>query len=71
MITSRHCLLMSANETSILTMVYKAQLKSLDQEQCHAHLRCVPFGQKHTKPTASDFSLDKPVSNDDDANLDR
>ncbi|XP_065909526.1 uncharacterized protein [Dysidea avara] len=71
LITSRHSMLMTATETAILSMVYVGQLRSLDQEMCHAHMRCVPFGQKHTKSTPSDFSLDKPLCNDDDANLDR
>jgi len=64
-------MLMTATETAVLSMVYMGQLRSLDQEMCHAHMRCVPFGQKHTKSAPSDFSLDKPLCNDDDANLDR
>ena len=39
----RHHLLATCSECEILTKLYKKQLTSLDNEECHAHLRCVPF----------------------------
>ena len=39
----RHHLLATCSECEVLIKLYKKQLTSLDNEECHAHLRCVPF----------------------------
>lgn len=44
----------------MLTKLYKKQLISLDSEECHAHLRCVPFDLSLRLP--GDKSLDQFVS---------
>ena len=43
LITLRHHLITTCSECETLTKLYKNQLTSLDNEECHAHLRCVPF----------------------------
>ena len=39
----RQHLLVTCSECEVLTKLYKKQLTSLDNEECHTHLRCVPF----------------------------
>ena len=36
-------MIVTCSECEALTKLYKKQLTLLDNEECHAHLRCVPF----------------------------
>ena len=56
----RHHLLTTCSECETLTKLYKKQLTSLDNEECHAHLRCVPFDLSLRLP--GDKTLDQFVS---------
>lgn len=56
----RHHLLATCSECEVLTKLYKKQLTSLDNEECHAHLRCVPFDLSLRLP--GDKTLDQFVS---------
>lgn len=60
LVSLRHHLLATCSECEILTKLYKKQLTSLDNEECHAHLRCVPFDLSLRLP--GDKTLDQLVS---------
>ena len=60
LVSLRHHLLVTCSECEILTKLYKKQLTSLDNEKCHAHLRCVPFDLSLRLP--GDKTLDQFVS---------
>ena len=65
-------MILTCAETELLTRLYKQQLNSLDNEACHAHLRCVPFDLSLRLQT--DKSLDYFVTKSrstDDSRLDR
>lgn len=68
-------MILTCAETELLTHFYKQQLDALDNEACHAHLRCVPFDLSLRLP--ADKGLDyfvtksKEEGNGDNSRLDR
>ena len=55
LVSLRHHLLLACSESETLTRLYKQQLASLDLEECHAHLRCVPFDLSTRLPGNKDL----------------
>ena len=57
LISLRHHLLLTCAECQVLVTVYKTQLEQLDQEPCHAHLRCVPFDYNLRLPASKSLQF--------------
>ena len=55
LVSLRHHLLLACSESETLTRLYKQQLASLDLEECHTHLRCVPFDLSTRLPGNKDL----------------
>jgi len=51
----RHHLLLACSESETLARLYKQQLASLNLEECHAYLRCVPFDLSARLPANKDL----------------
>ena len=74
LVSLRHHLLLTCSESETLTHLYKQQLASLDLEECHAHLRCVPFDLSARLPGNKDldyFMAQAREGRSSDSRLDR
>ena len=74
LVSLRHHLLLACSESETLTHLYKQQLASLDLEECHAHLRCVPFDLSTRLPGNKDldyFMAQAREGRSSDSRLDR
>ena len=74
LISVRHHLLITCCECETLSSLYKQQLLTLDIEECHAYLRCVPFDLSLRLPGDKDLNYFVSQSREgkgEDSRLDR
>ena len=74
LVSLRHHLLLACSESETLTRLYKQQLGSLNLEECHAYLRCVPFDLSARLPVNKDvdhFVTQAQEGKSSDSRLDR
>ena len=71
-VTLRDHMTVTCSECEVLTRLYKQQLKQLEREECHAHLRCVNFDLSLRLPSGSlDDYITRASESAGEASLDR
>ena len=71
-VTLRDHMTVTCSECEVLTRLYKQQLKQLEREECHAHLRCVNFDLSLRLPSGSlDDYVTRASESAGEASLDR